>query len=341
MIRHNGRSPGQASPRQRLTAAQRRRLVLDAATRVFAEHGYQGAATAQIARDAGVVASVIYDHFGSKRELYLELLTHHGQALIEHTTRRCPSGSPEQLFTANVEAFYRFVETHPFAWRMIFRDPPADAEITAVHQDIQRRASDAITALIRSVRPDEQLIDGVPRAQADMILAEGIKAVNNGLAAWWYEHRNLSRDQVLAVARVLLWTGLRHLANPLVPPPPPRLAGNAAAPPASASHRRRIGHVVIIRGASYGLPLSAVSASVRSVVPCLRLGERQPAHMAGRCGSSGGTRRDRGLRGMIPGPAVSESGRPAPVERGEAGAGRPGSGAVPVSESLTFGVGLG
>jgi AcrR family transcriptional regulator len=56
-------------------------LVLDAATRAFAEHGYQGASVGQFAERAGVVAAVIYDHVGSKRELYLELLAHHGQTL--------------------------------------------------------------------------------------------------------------------------------------------------------------------------------------------------------------------------------------------------------------------
>jgi hypothetical protein len=37
------------------------------------------------------------------------------------------------------------------------------------------------------VRPGEQLIAGVPRAQTNAMLAEGITAINNGLAAWWYE----------------------------------------------------------------------------------------------------------------------------------------------------------
>ncbi len=220
MIRRKNASPEQIPPRRRLTAIQRRDLLLDAATRAFAEHGYEGASVGQIAEAAGVVASVIYDHFGSKRQLYLELLTHHAQSLIEHTTRPRPSRSPEELFETDMETFYRFVEAHPFVWRMIFRDPPADTEIAAVHREIQRGASAAITALIASVRPDEQLIAGVPREQANTMLAEGIKAVNNGLAGWWYEHREVPREQLLAVARVLLWTGLQRLADPADNLPP-------------------------------------------------------------------------------------------------------------------------
>ena len=214
MIRHKDATTGHASARLRLPAAQRRGLVLEAATQAFAEHGYEGASIGQIAERAGVVASVVYDHFGSKRALYVELLASHARTLIEHTTKPRPSESPQQLFEANIEAFYRFVEAYPFVWRMIFRDPPADTQIAAAHREIQRGASDAIAVLIASVRPAEQLIPGIARDQANTMLAEGITALNNGLAGWWYEHRETPREQVLAVVHVLLWTGLQHLAAP-------------------------------------------------------------------------------------------------------------------------------
>jgi AcrR family transcriptional regulator len=220
VIRRKDEAPGEEPVRRRrLTAAQRRRLVLDAATRAFAELGYQGASIGQIAQAAGVVASVVYDHFGSKRELYLELLQEAGRALIDRTTRPLPAGSPEELFTANVEAFYQFVEEHPFVWRMIFRDPPADTEIAAAHRDIQDRASAAIAGLVGTVRPGEQVVPDVPRERSDVMIAEGIKAINNALAAWWYEHREIPREQVLAVARTLLWTGLGQVANGPDEPP--------------------------------------------------------------------------------------------------------------------------
>jgi len=215
VIRRKDEASGEEpTRRRRLPAAQRRRLVLDAATRAFAERGYEGASIGQIAQAAGVVASVVYDHFGSKRELYLELLQDAGQALIERTTQPVPAGSAEELFTANVGSFYRFVEDHPFVWRMIFRDPPADAEIAAAHRDIQHRASAAIATLVGTVRPGEPVVPGVPRDLADAMIAEGIKAINNALAAWWYEHREIPREQVWAVARALLWTGLGQLADP-------------------------------------------------------------------------------------------------------------------------------
>jgi AcrR family transcriptional regulator len=58
----------------RLPAAERRRAVLSAASRVFAERSFRGATTAEIARAAGVSEPILYRHFGSKTELFLACL---------------------------------------------------------------------------------------------------------------------------------------------------------------------------------------------------------------------------------------------------------------------------
>jgi AcrR family transcriptional regulator len=51
---------------------QVRRTVLDAAERLFAERGYAGATSRDLARAAGVSESVMYRHFGSKAGLFAE-----------------------------------------------------------------------------------------------------------------------------------------------------------------------------------------------------------------------------------------------------------------------------
>ena len=62
--------------RRRIPAEERRVRILDAAVEVFAEHGYDAAKMQDIAARAGVVPSVLYDHFGSKRELHITVLEH-------------------------------------------------------------------------------------------------------------------------------------------------------------------------------------------------------------------------------------------------------------------------
>src|SRR5690242_1596805 len=58
----------------RLPAAARRRQLLDVALGEFAERGYSGVSMDQVAEAAGVTKPVLYQHFTSKRALYLELV---------------------------------------------------------------------------------------------------------------------------------------------------------------------------------------------------------------------------------------------------------------------------
>ena len=56
-----------------MSAEQRREQVLEAALQVFAEGGYAGSTTDQVARAAGVSQPYVVRMFGSKQELFAEL----------------------------------------------------------------------------------------------------------------------------------------------------------------------------------------------------------------------------------------------------------------------------
>ena len=60
----------------RMPAAERRRVIVEAAIRAFTTGSYRGTTTAEIARAAGVSEPILYRHFASKRELYLAGLDH-------------------------------------------------------------------------------------------------------------------------------------------------------------------------------------------------------------------------------------------------------------------------
>ena len=64
--------------RPRLTRAERRAQtrseLIDAATRVFARRGFEGASVEAIAAEAGYTRGAFYSNFASKEELFAELL---------------------------------------------------------------------------------------------------------------------------------------------------------------------------------------------------------------------------------------------------------------------------
>ncbi len=65
-------SPATATkPRQRLSAEERRELVIAAAIGEFAKHGYEGTATDAIAKAAGVSQPYLFQLFGGKKDLFI------------------------------------------------------------------------------------------------------------------------------------------------------------------------------------------------------------------------------------------------------------------------------
>jgi TetR/AcrR family fatty acid metabolism transcriptional regulator len=61
----------------------KRARILDAAVKVFAEHGFHAATVAQIAREAGVADGTIYLYFKSKDDLLLRLFDEKMTDLVE------------------------------------------------------------------------------------------------------------------------------------------------------------------------------------------------------------------------------------------------------------------
>src|ERR1044071_3743207 len=131
-------------PRRRLTAAARRELITAAAAELFAERGYRGASIEEIARRSGVTPPVVYEHFDSKRELYRDLLERHFAELREVWREHFVGADPlGRRLGGSFEAWFAYVEAHPFAGRFLFRYS-TDPEIEPVHAEVAERSREAI-----------------------------------------------------------------------------------------------------------------------------------------------------------------------------------------------------
>jgi len=67
----------------RTTAADKRRIILDAAVRVFARQGFHTARVSDIADDAGVAYGLVYHYFDSKDEVLDTLFLERWNLLLE------------------------------------------------------------------------------------------------------------------------------------------------------------------------------------------------------------------------------------------------------------------
>src|SRR5512145_2090238 len=142
---HMGAEP--RAKRQRLKPEVRREKLLEAATEVFAERGYEGARVEQIADVAQVSPGLLYRHFEGKRELYAELLLLANKQLLEHLAQAAAPDLPtDQRVMRGLEAFFTFVESHRNLWRLIMKDV-VEPEIAAIREDVVRRSVAVVTTL--------------------------------------------------------------------------------------------------------------------------------------------------------------------------------------------------
>src|SRR5919109_5028362 len=58
----------------RLSSEERRQAIVDAVKGVFAEKGFDGTTTRELANAAGVSEALLYKHFPSKESLYAAML---------------------------------------------------------------------------------------------------------------------------------------------------------------------------------------------------------------------------------------------------------------------------
>jgi AcrR family transcriptional regulator len=190
-----------------MTADARRDVIERAATEVFAERGYRGASIDEIARRSGVSAPVVYDHFASKQELHRRLLERHRDELVAVWRENLLTDEPpEHRIPRAIDAWARYVETHPFAWKMLFRETTGDPEAEAVQREVLAGSRAMLAPLVASQPGGEQL------AHLEMA-AELIRSGLTGLALWWQEHPDVPREQIVATAVNVLWIGFERLAR--------------------------------------------------------------------------------------------------------------------------------
>src|SRR3954451_7001160 len=183
------------APRRRLSKAGRRRVIEDAASALFAEHGYAATKLEDIAAAAGVTKQLLYQHFRSKKELHLALLAKHRDGLLARLAGGVAApGSLADRVRRTTDDWFAYVEEHPYASAMLFRDTTGDPVLQAFYRELQASARHANAILLAS---DRELGVAPDRVEP---LAELIRAAIVGLALWWAEHREVPRAVVVDVA---------------------------------------------------------------------------------------------------------------------------------------------
>ena len=199
----------QAAPR-RLTAEQRRRQLFAVALGLFAQRGYRATTMDDIAEAAGVTKPLLYQHFSSKRALYLELVDSIARDLLEAIEQAVrQADGPRQQVELGFAAYFRLVVSHEAEFRILYgRDHADDDELGRALRTVEDAIAEAIDPLI-----DAGLDDDHRR-----LLAYGIVGMAEGASRRFMEERPRTEaeadEQAQRLAQRmadLAWAGLRSV----------------------------------------------------------------------------------------------------------------------------------
>lgn len=191
----------------RLPAAVRRRQLLTEAVTVFAAKGFHGTAMTDVAVAAGVTKPVLYQHFASKRDLYLALLQDVGDRLRQAIEKVvAEAAGPRDQVVAGFTAYFRFVDENQAAFHLLFgggtRRDPEFAEVgVRVEEAIANSVVDLIA--VSSLRSDERAVLG----HAIVGLAEG------ACRHWISRGRPGTPEEMAEQVAALAWAGLRGVGS--------------------------------------------------------------------------------------------------------------------------------
>jgi AcrR family transcriptional regulator len=197
-------SAAERPKRVRMDRDERRRQILRAAERLFSERPYSSVSVGDIAEEAGVAKGLMHHYFGSKRELYLEVV---------RTVAAVPSVplpdegqvDRQQSWEVRVEAFLALISQNPELWltSVTVGGAERDDEVASILDEGKEvLADETIVALGMADRSDDPALRALVRAYGGLV---------QELTVEWLGRGRLDQDQVKAAMVATLPLLVEHV----------------------------------------------------------------------------------------------------------------------------------
>ena len=144
---------------RRMRAPARREQLLDVATELAVDEGFQAVSVESIARQAGVTRAVIYQHFADLQCLLEEVIARETtRALAQVTESALPplkSGDTAELMLASLTVYLAAVRDNPVTWRFVLLPPEGaptklQATIASGRQAVLAQLTKSVRSAVRS-----------------------------------------------------------------------------------------------------------------------------------------------------------------------------------------------
>jgi AcrR family transcriptional regulator len=190
-----------------MRAPERRAQLLEVARRAFGTSGFHTVSMDEVAEQAGVTKPILYDHFPSKKDLYLALLDADLQVLHDMVKEALdrPTGNRERI-RASFQAYFDFVDSQGDGFRLLMQETVgAEREF----RELVERTRDLILAEVEDliVRESGGKLD---RAHAETV-ALGLIGMVETVAQRDPEASKRARAEVVDTLVALAWRGITQL----------------------------------------------------------------------------------------------------------------------------------
>ena len=192
-----------------IAQTDKRTLILDAAIRVFAEHGYHGARVGDIAEDAGVAHGLLYHYFASKDEVLRTIFVENWGELIGRfrAVEDADEPAPEKL-EGIAKILLRTWRNDPALVTVMVREVARSQQLQAQVDGGARGVRDRAARHRSRVRRRERSGADVDARLASWIFYGGLEEV---LTGWVLGQLPDGEDDVARAERTAIELALRGL----------------------------------------------------------------------------------------------------------------------------------
>lgn len=188
------------SPSARMPRDQRRTQLLETAIPLFTQSGFHATSMDDIATAAGVTKPVLYQHFGSKEELYDEVVVVTGKRLIEGVEELADfEGTTTERVRAGMSRFYQMV-TEQAALRLFTGHEHVSEQITARVTAVLDEMAVALASVLLAAR---HMTDAEAR-----VIGRAMISLTQSTAAMMHDVTESEREQILDTVAQLAVRGL-------------------------------------------------------------------------------------------------------------------------------------
>jgi AcrR family transcriptional regulator len=201
--------PARKARPRRLGAPERRQQLVATAQRLFGERGYRATTMEDIAHAAGVTKPLLYQHFASKRALYLELVQQVSSELLGALrSAHARANSRRELVENGYRAYFETIVTHAEAFRLLFgRHAPDEPELLGAVRAVEREVLEVVASRIPEALGADQR----------RLLAYALIGLAEGGARYWVDSSRRGAtspeevEQLASRISALAWSGLQGL----------------------------------------------------------------------------------------------------------------------------------